>query len=81
MFSRVNEIKNAPSAFLSYISVQDFFKNMREVLEEHEPQANASRTSQEFLRNPKWLYNSTMYEEEVFYLFYKIHRELCALVR
>ena len=39
------EIKNAPSQLLSYISTRDFFNNTREVLEKHEPQANASRTS------------------------------------
>ena len=40
------------TALLSYFSTWDF-KNMREVLEKHEPQANASRTSQVFLKNPK----------------------------
>ena len=41
----IKEIKNAPSALLSYISTQDFFKNTKEVLEKHEPQANVSWTS------------------------------------
>ena len=57
-----------------------FFKNMREVLEEHEPLANASRTSRVFLKNPKCLYNSTMYEEQVFHFFYKMYYELHLLV-
>ena len=76
----IKEIKNAPSALLSYISMRVFIKNTREVLEKHEPQANASRTSRVFLKNPKCLYNSTMYEEQVFYFFYKMYRELRALV-
>ena len=41
----IKEIKNAPSASLSYISTRDQFKNTREVLAKHEPQVNASRTS------------------------------------
>ena len=57
-----------------------YFKNTREVLEKHEPQANACRTSQVFLKNLKFLNNSTMYEQQVFYFFYKMHRELRALV-
>ena len=69
-----------PSALLSYISKAGFFKNMREVLEKHELQANASHTSQVFLKYPKCLYNSIMYEEQVFYFFYKKNRELHALV-
>ena len=32
-------------------------------------QPNASRTSLVFLKNPKCLYNSTMYEEQVFNFF------------
>ena len=36
------------------------------MLEKHEPQANASRTYRVFLKIPKCLYNSTMYEEQVF---------------
>ena len=40
-----------------------FIKNTTEVLEK---QTNASRTSRVFLKNPKCLYNSTMYEEQVF---------------
>lgn len=38
---------------------------MREVLEKLEPQVNASRTSGVFIKIPKCLYNSTMYEEQV----------------
>ena len=37
---------------MSYISTWDFFKNTREVLEKHEPQADASRTSRVFLKIP-----------------------------
>ena len=48
-----------------------FFKNAREVLEKHEPQGYASRTSRVFLKNSKCLYNSTMYEEQVFISFIK----------
>ena len=72
--------KNARRALLSYISTRDFFKNTREVQEKHGLQANASCTSRVFLKNPKCLYNSTMYEEQVFYFFYKMYRELRALV-
>ena len=67
----IKEIENAPSALLSYKSRRDFFKNTREVLERQESQANASRTSRVFLKNPKCLYNSTMYEEQVFISFIK----------
>ena len=42
------------------------FKNTREVLEKHEPQANTFHTARVFLKIPKCLYNSTMYEEQVF---------------
>ena len=43
------------------------------MLEKHELQVNASRTSGVFLKNPKCLiYNSTMYEEQVFCFFCKI---------
>ena len=49
-FFLFKEIKNAPSALLSYISTRDFFKNTREVLKKHEPQANAFRTSRVFLK-------------------------------
>ena len=52
---------------------------MREVLEKHEPQVNASRTFRVFLKNSKCLYNSTMYKEQVFYFFYKMYRELPVL--
>ena len=72
-------LKNAPSALLSYKSTRDFLRT-REVLEKHEPQANASRTSRVSLKNPKYLCISTMYEEQVFYFFYKMYRELRALV-
>ena len=74
------DIKKAPSALLSYIRHAGIFKNTIEVLEEHEPQANASRTSRVFLKNPKCLYNSTMYQEHDFLFFYKMYRELRALV-
>ena len=43
--------------------------NTREVLERHGPQANASRTSRVFLTNPKRLYNSTMYDQQVSFKF------------
>ena len=42
--------------------------------------ASASRTSRVFLKFPKGLYNSAMLEEQVFYFFYKMPRELRALV-
>ena len=58
----IKEIKNVPSALLSYVSAWDFFKTKGEMIEKYEPQANASRTSQ------------------VFYFFYKMYHELCALV-
>ena len=57
-----------------------FFKNTREVLEKHEPQANASCTSLVFLKNPKHLYKSRIYKEHVFYFFYKMYHELLAVV-
>ena len=65
------EIRNVLSPLLSYISMQDFFKNTREVLEKHELQENASHTSRVFLKNSKCLCNSTMYEEQVFISFIK----------
>ena len=55
-------------------------KNTREVLEKHGPQANASCTSQVFLKNLKCLYNSAMYEEQVFYFFYKMYPELHVVI-
>ena len=63
--------KNALSSLLGYISTRDFFKNTREVLKKHEPQVNASRTSRALKKTPKFLYNSIMYEENVFHFFYK----------
>ena len=58
------------------------FKNStREVLEKHELQAIASRTSRVFLKNPKYLiYNSTMYEEQGFYFFYKTYHALRMII-
>ena len=50
------------------------------MLEKLEPQANASRSSRVFLKNPKCLYTSTVYEEQAFNFFYKMYRELRALV-
>ena len=70
-----------PSANVELYKHAGFFKNKREVLEKHELQANASCTSQVFLKNPKCLYNSTMYEEQVFYFFNKMYCELHALVQ
>jgi len=58
----INEIKNAPSALLSYISTRKFLRT----------QEKCARTSWVFLKIPKCLYNSTMHEEQVFYFFYKI---------
>ena len=70
------EIKKAPSELSSYISTAaGFFKNTREVLEKHEPQASVSRTSRVFLKIPKCLYNSTMHEEQVSYFLYKIETQ------
>ena len=58
-----------------------FYKNMREVLRKHESQANASVALLDVLKNLKCLiYNSSLYEEEVFYFFYKMYCELHALV-
>ena len=52
--SIVQEIKNAPSALFSYIIEHaGVFKNTREVLDKHEPQASASRTSRAFLNYSK----------------------------
>ena len=42
------------------------FKNTRDVHEQHEPKASATRTSRVFLKIPKCLYNLTMLEERVF---------------
>ena len=69
----------APSALLSYINTRNFFNNTREVLEKQVLQATASHTSRVLSKNPKCLYNSTVYEEQVFYFFYKMYRELRAL--
>ena len=44
-------------------------------MEKHEAQLSAFRTSRVFLKLPKCLYNSTMYEDEVFYFFYKMLRK------
>ena len=77
--SLIKEIKNAPSVLLSYTSKREFLKT-RESAEKHEPKASASRTSRVFLKIPKCLYNSTMLEEQVFYFFYKMYRELRELV-
>ena len=60
------EIKNAPSALLSYTSTREFLRTREK------PSARASRTSRVFLKIPECLYNSTMHEEQVFYFFYKI---------
>ena len=62
------EIKNAPSALLSYISTREFLRTR----EKHEPKASTSRTSRVFLKIPGCFHNSTMHEEQVFYFFYKI---------
>ena len=56
------------------------FKNMREVLKKHELQVNASCASRVFFKNPKCLYNSTMYDEQDFYFFYKMYCEFHVLV-
>ena len=77
--SLIKEIKNAPSVLLSYTSKREFLKT-RESAEKHEPKASTSRTSRVFLKIPKCLYNSTMLEEQVFYFFYKMYRELRELV-
>ena len=57
----IKQIKNTPSALLSYISVREFLRT-----EKHRPKASASCTSCVFLKIPKCLYNSTMLEEQVF---------------
>ena len=57
----IKQIKNTPSALLSYISMQEFLR-----AEKHEPKASASCTSCVFLKIPKCLYNSTMLKEQVF---------------
>ena len=75
----IKEIKKCTKCIVElYIKHVGFFKNKREVPEKHELQANSSRSSQVFLKSPKCLYNSTMYEEQVFYFFYKMYREFCA---
>ena len=45
-----------------------FLKNMREVLEKHDPQVDASRTSRVLLKIPNACIHcsSTMFEEQVF---------------
>ena len=64
----VKEMKNAPSALLSYIGTREFLRTRaREVLEKHEPKASASRTSRVFLKIRKCLYYSTMYDEHSFF--------------
>ena len=53
-----------------------FFKNTREVLEKHELQVNAlidSHFSNVLIKSKVLIYNSTMYEEQGFYFFYKMY--------
>ena len=80
MFNR--EIKNAPSAFLSSISRREFQEHERSA-ERHSPSARASRTSRTsrvFLKIPKCFYNSTMLEEQVFFIFFIKFIVSCALI-
>ena len=65
--------------FSNILSTRDFLTT-REVLEKHEPQANASCTSGVFLKNPMCLCNSRMYEEQVVHFLYKMYRKLRTLV-
>ena len=68
----IKEIKKCAECIVELYKHAGLFKNTREVLEKHEPQANASCTSRVSLKSPKCLYNSKMHEEQVFYFFYKI---------
>ena len=63
---RNKEIKKCTECIVELYKHAGLLKNTREVLEKYELQANASCTSRVFLKNPKCLYDSTMYEEQVF---------------
>ena len=65
------EMKNAPSALLSYISTRDFFKITKEVLRKHEPQANALRISRVFLKIPRAHITQQCTRNKVFICFIK----------
>ena len=69
------EIKKRAECIVELYKHAGSFKNTREVLEKHEPQASVSRTSRVFLKIPNCLYNSIMHEEQVFYFFYKIETQ------
>ena len=60
-----NKKKNAPSALLNYISTRDFFKNTKEVLEKHEHELLIELNHAQGIS---------------FYFYYKMYRELRALV-
>ena len=72
------------SALLSYTLYKHagIFKNTREVLVKHQPQASASRTSRVSLEISKCLYpgDLMLHKEQVVYFFYKMCCALQALV-
>ena len=63
----ITEIKNAPNALLSYISMREFLRTL-EKCEKHLPSARASPTSLVFLKIAACLYNSTMHSVRFLFL-------------
>lgn len=68
MDTNFKEIKNEPSALLRYISTQEFFRTP-EKCGEARAKTSAKRTSQMFLKIPKYLLNLKMLEEQVLKFF------------
>ena len=46
----------------------------------HEPEASTSPHFASVLKIPKYLYNSTLLEEQVFHFFYKMYRKICKTI-
>ena len=67
----IKEMKNAPKCIVELYKHTDTIKNMTEVHRKAQPQPSASRTSRVFLKIPKCIYNSTMYEGKLFISFTK----------
>ena len=67
------EIRNASKCIVELYKHAGIFKNTREV--HREARGAAESFSRVFLKIPKCLYYSTMHEDEVFYLFYKMLRK------
>ena len=74
--SLIKVIKNAPSALLSYISTREFSRT-RGVPREARAEGECFCHFSSVLK--KCLYKSTMYEEQVFYFFYKMSRRFSEL--